>query len=41
MNILLTHLHMDHIQGLMFFAPAFEPTNELVVWGPESPEASL
>jgi phosphoribosyl 1,2-cyclic phosphodiesterase len=40
-NILLTHLHMDHIQGLMFFAPAFEPTNELVVWGPQSPEASL
>ena len=21
-NILLTHLHLDHIQGLMFFAPA-------------------
>ena len=25
-NILLTHLHLDHIQGLMFFAPAFSPT---------------
>ena len=24
-NILLTHLHLDHIQGLMFFAPAFRP----------------
>jgi len=40
-NILLTHLHMDHIQGLMFFAPAFRPQSDLSIWGPESPEASL
>jgi phosphoribosyl 1,2-cyclic phosphodiesterase len=40
-NILLTHLHMDHIQGLMFFAPAFNPTAEIVIWGPEAPDASL
>jgi phosphoribosyl 1,2-cyclic phosphodiesterase len=40
-NILLTHLHLDHIQGLMFFAPAFRPKSEMVIWGPESPEASL
>jgi phosphoribosyl 1,2-cyclic phosphodiesterase len=40
-NILLTHLHMDHIQGLVFFAPAFRPQTEIEVWGPESPEASL
>jgi phosphoribosyl 1,2-cyclic phosphodiesterase len=40
-NILLTHLHLDHIQGLMFFAPAFRPETEIVVWGPKSPEASL
>jgi phosphoribosyl 1,2-cyclic phosphodiesterase len=40
-NILLTHLHMDHIQGFMFFAPVFEPKSEIVVWGPASPEASL
>jgi phosphoribosyl 1,2-cyclic phosphodiesterase len=40
-NILLTHLHLDHIQGLMFFAPAFRPQSELIVWGPKSPEASL
>ena len=24
-HILLTHLHLDHIQGLVFFAPAFRP----------------
>ncbi len=40
-HILLTHLHLDHIQGLMFFAPAFRPESEITVWGPASPEASL
>jgi len=40
-HILLTHLHMDHIQGLMFFAPAFRPEAEIIIWGPASPEASL
>jgi phosphoribosyl 1,2-cyclic phosphodiesterase len=41
LNILLTHLHLDHIQGLMFFAPMFNPRSEIVVWGPASREASL
>ena len=41
LHILLTHLHLDHIQGLMFFAPAFKPESEIVIWGPASPEASL
>ncbi len=40
-HILLTHLHLDHIQGLMFFAPAFRPESEIIVWGPASPQASL
>jgi phosphoribosyl 1,2-cyclic phosphodiesterase len=40
-NILLTHLHLDHIQGFMFFAPVFRPESEIVIWGPASPEASL
>jgi phosphoribosyl 1,2-cyclic phosphodiesterase len=40
-NILLTHLHLDHIQGLMFFAPMFWPESEITIWGPASPEASL
>jgi glyoxylase-like metal-dependent hydrolase (beta-lactamase superfamily II) len=30
-DILLTHLHLDHIQGLMFFAPLFMPDAEIVV----------
>jgi phosphoribosyl 1,2-cyclic phosphodiesterase len=41
LHILLTHLHLDHIQGLVFFAPAFNPQTEIVIWGPASPEASL
>jgi phosphoribosyl 1,2-cyclic phosphodiesterase len=41
LHILLTHLHLDHIQGLVFFAPAFKPQTEIVLWGPASPEASL
>ena len=34
LHILLTHLHLDHIQGLMFFAPFFDPEIEITVWGP-------
>jgi phosphoribosyl 1,2-cyclic phosphodiesterase len=41
LHILLTHLHLDHIQGLMFFAPAFRPDAEIVIWGPYSEECSL
>ena len=40
-HILLTHLHLDHIQGLMFFPPMFKPGAEIVIWGPASPEAPL
>jgi phosphoribosyl 1,2-cyclic phosphodiesterase len=40
-HILLTHLHLDHIQGLMFFAPLFRPECEITIWGPASPEATL
>jgi phosphoribosyl 1,2-cyclic phosphodiesterase len=41
LHILLTHLHLDHIQGLMFFAPMFNPRSEIIVWGPASSEAPL
>jgi len=40
-HILLTHLHLDHIQGLMFFRPLFREDCEVTIWGPASPEASL
>jgi phosphoribosyl 1,2-cyclic phosphodiesterase len=40
-HILLTHLHLDHILGLLFFAPFFRPDTEIVIWGPPAPGRSL
>jgi phosphoribosyl 1,2-cyclic phosphodiesterase len=40
-DILLTHLHMDHIQGLGFFAPLYNPAIEVHIWGPASSRLSL
>jgi phosphoribosyl 1,2-cyclic phosphodiesterase len=40
-DILLTHLHMDHIQGLGFFGPLYRPDVEVHVWGPASSTMSL
>jgi phosphoribosyl 1,2-cyclic phosphodiesterase len=40
-DVLLTHLHMDHIQGLGFFAPLFREGLEVHLWGPASATASL
>ena len=40
-DVLLTHLHMDHIQGLGFFAPLYRPTAEVHIWGPASSMQSL
>jgi ribonuclease BN (tRNA processing enzyme) len=40
-DILLTHLHMDHIQGLGFFQPLFEGGRQVHIWGPPSINANL
>ena len=40
-DILLTHLHMDHIQGLGFFAPLYRPDVEVHIWGPGSTTLGL
>jgi phosphoribosyl 1,2-cyclic phosphodiesterase len=40
-DILLTHLHMDHIQGLGFFKPLDEPGREVHIWGPPSTTLDL
>jgi len=35
-HLLLTHLHMDHIQGFGFFEPLYRSDVEVHVWGPPS-----
>lgn len=40
-DILLTHLHIDHIQGLGFFEPLFNPDAEIHIWGPVSNAQTL
>ena len=40
-DILLSHLHMDHIQGLGFFTPLYDPDTEVHIWGPTSATMGL
>ena len=40
-DLLLTHLHLDHIEGLGAFAPIWNRRTELHIWGPSSPVMSL
>jgi phosphoribosyl 1,2-cyclic phosphodiesterase len=40
-HILLTHLHLDHLQGLGFFRPLFRPGVHVHLWGPPSPVQTL
>ncbi len=40
-NLLLTHLHLDHLEGLRFFAPLWDERVTMEVWGPRSPLLTL
>lgn len=40
-DLFLTHLHMDHLQGLGFFGPLYRPGQEVHIWGPPSPTVDL
>ena len=40
-HVFLTHLHLDHLEGLRFFAPLWDETVTLDVWGPRSPVLGL
>lgn len=40
-DVLLSHLHLDHIQGLGFFEPLYDPRIEVGMWGPASSTRSL
>jgi phosphoribosyl 1,2-cyclic phosphodiesterase len=41
LDLLLTHLHVDHIQGLGFFTPFQRPGLEIHIWGPPSTTLDL
>ena len=40
-HLLLTHLHLDHVEGLRFFAPLWRPNSSVEIWGPPSPVSAL
>ena len=40
-HLCLTHLHLDHIEGMGFFAPIFNPDTSVHLWGPRSSVRSL
>lgn len=39
--LLFSHLHHDHTQGFPFFAPAYHPSNHLLLFGPGSSSQAL
>lgn len=41
LHLLLTHLHLDHLEGLRFFGPLWDPGVSIDIWGPPSPNTSL
>lgn len=40
-NLFLSHLHLDHVEGIGFLSALWDPDVELHVWGPPSPLRSL
>lgn len=40
-QILLSHTHWDHIQGLPFFAPFFSEGSSVAIWGSEQADTPL
>jgi phosphoribosyl 1,2-cyclic phosphodiesterase len=40
-HVLLSHLHLDHLQGLAFFKPLYLRGVQVHLWGPPSPVRSL
>ena len=41
LHIMLSHLHIDHIMGLGFFLPLYNPDVKVHIWGPATINESL
>lgn len=41
LDLLLSHTHWDHIQGLPFFAPFFSRKHQIRIWGPKQGDVDL
>jgi ribonuclease BN (tRNA processing enzyme) len=41
LDLFLTHLHLDHVEGLGFFEPLFNPAATVTIHGPRPDEQSL
>lgn len=42
LDLFLTHTHLDHVEGLPFFQPAFDPRNVIRIWaGHLTPNGTL
>jgi phosphoribosyl 1,2-cyclic phosphodiesterase len=37
LDLFISHLHWDHIQGIPFFRPAFDPKNHVRIYAPQHP----
>ena len=40
-DILVSHLHIDHVQGLPFFQPLLDPDVQVDIWGPISTDMNI
>lgn len=40
-DLLVSHTHWDHIQGLPFFTPFFDSNNSVRIWGPKQDKVDL
>jgi len=40
-DVCLTHLHLDHLEGLRFFEPLWDERVAIDIWGPPSPVLTL
>jgi phosphoribosyl 1,2-cyclic phosphodiesterase len=40
-HILLTHYHLDHVEGLPFFHPLYDPANTITLYGFDSEDRSV